>query len=574
MRTCEQAQVIDLPLAVHNAISNTRSENAVMREPAPQAAKACASAKALIAEQRYVDAERLLREASRRAAEADDCAGQYLTLQALAELLRSREQRVEAVPCFLHALAACRLGQGSADQLSRLEASLAFTLVNIGLPDEAAEHAAAALALAESTTRLDERIRALNAAALTNTRLGLFGAARSLYAQIIREGRGKAGAAAGERGRAMINLGVCMNDEARTLEPDDPRRVILLRRQIRCNRAALAAAVRPLDALAARLGSTEALVMLGRCDEAAAHLARLAPDVERIDDTELRAFATGLQARIALQRGDHAAAAVLSARAIEMFDAVDSKDEVPLLLEELSKAEEARGHLQAALAAERRAAAMRRARTKALDETRMKVVEARHRLELAHRAAEAQRTMEARIEQQRAQLKAQIEALSFAVRSDPLTGLGNRRMLAEVASVLQAPSGVPFSVALIDVDYFKQINDRHSHAVGDRVLQGIAEIVRNNCRPTDVPTRYGGEEFALVLPGMAHDVALRVCERLRRCVQDFDWASIGAGLEVTVSIGLAGDTCPADLSAVLARADARLYAAKAAGRNRVLFDEQ
>jgi diguanylate cyclase (GGDEF)-like protein len=544
-----------------------------MKEPTADCATSLDAAATLVGQQRHADAEGVLRDAVQRARSVDDAAGLYLSLQALAELLRSQERRVEAVPRFLDALSACRQAQGSADELGRLEASLAFTFVNIGLPDEATEHAAAALAMAEAMTRLDERIRALNAVALTNTRLGHFRSAKALYSQIVREGRGAGGAAQGERGRAMINLGVCLNDEARTLPPDDPRRAPLLRRQLRCNRAALTTALRPGNALAAMLNTTEALVMLGRADEASRQLAVLEPQLRDSRDTELRAFAIGLEARIGMQRGDADAAASLFGRAIELFDSIDSQDEVPGVLEELSKAEEARGRLPEALNAERRASAMRRARAKALGETRMKVVEARYELELARREAEAQRTLEARIDQQRAQLKAQTEALSQAVRTDPLTELGNRRMLQEVATVLGAPSAVPFSVALIDVDHFKRINDRFSHRVGDRVLQRIADIVRDNCRPTDVAARYGGEEFALVLPGMTRDVAGRVCERLRERIEAFDWASIRDGMAVTVSIGLSADLCPADLEEVLARADLCLYAAKEGGRNQVRTEE-
>lgn len=543
-----------------------------MKEPGADAAGALETAAALVATQRGADAEATLREAIRGARAADDRTGLYLGLQALAELLRSQERRVEAVPVFLEALAACRDASGSADELGRLEASLAFTFVNIGLADQASAHAAAALEMAESMTRVDERIRALNAVALTHTRLGHFRSARSLYSQIIREGRGADGPAQGERGRAMINLGVCLNDEARTLPDDDPQRARLLRRQIRCDRAALTTELRPGNALAAMLNTTEALVMLGELDAASRELDRLEPQLRDSRDTELRAFAIGLQARICMRRGHAAAAATLFRQALGLFDAIDSQDEVPGVLEALSAAEEARGRLADALVAERRASAMRRARAKALLDTRMKLVEARYELELARRAAEAQRTLEARVEQQRAQLKAQTEALSLAVRTDPLTALGNRRMLEEVATVLAAPSGVPFSVALIDVDHFKRINDRYSHRVGDQVLQRIADVVRDNCRPTDVAARYGGEEFALVLPGMARDVAALVCERLRGLIEAFDWPSIREGMAVTVSIGLSGDTCPADFGEVLARADACLYAAKHGGRNQVRSD--
>jgi len=543
-----------------------------MRAASVHASTACDTAASLIAEKRFDDAEAMLRDAAQRARADADAAGLYLALQALAELLRSRELRVEAVPVFLEALAACREAQGSADELGRLEASLAFTLVNLGLPDEANDHAAAALALAEATTRLDERIRALNAVALTSTRMGHFRAAKRLYAQIVREGRGAHGAAEGERGRAIINLGVCLNDEARTLEPDDPRRARLLRRQIACNKAALTTPLRPGNGLAAMLNTTEALLMLGRHDDACRQLAELDATLQASPDTELHAFAVGLSARVAMQRGDMEEAATLFKRALSLFDAVGSSDEVPGLLEALSQCEESQGQLGAALAAERRASAMRRARALALNETRVKVVEARYEIELARRAAEAQRTMEARIAQQQAQLRAQTDAMSLAARTDPLTGLGNRRVLEEMAKVLSEPSGLPFSVAVLDADHFKQVNDRFSHAVGDQVLRQIADILRDNCRPTDVAARYGGEEFVLVLPGMTRDVALRVCERLRERVASFDWNGIRAGLAVTVSIGIGGAVCPAPLNEVIERADSCLYAAKKGGRNQVRAD--
>ena len=150
-----------------------------MKEPTVEAAAARDTAASLVKARRFAEAEAVLRDAAQRARSAGDAASLFATLQPLAELLRSQEQRIEAVPLFLEALAACRDAHGSADELGRLEASLAFTFVNIGLPDQATEHAAAALALAETTTRLDERIRALNAVALTNTRLAISAAPRA-----------------------------------------------------------------------------------------------------------------------------------------------------------------------------------------------------------------------------------------------------------------------------------------------------------------------------------------------------------------------------------------------------------
>src|SRR5690242_9358099 len=98
-----------------------------MKPATEHATSACDAAASLIAEKRFGDAEAVLRGAAQRARAADDSTGLYLLLQALAELLRGRELRVEAVPVFLEALAACRRAQGSADELGRLEASLAFT---------------------------------------------------------------------------------------------------------------------------------------------------------------------------------------------------------------------------------------------------------------------------------------------------------------------------------------------------------------------------------------------------------------------------------------------------------------
>ena len=543
-----------------------------MDEPTVDAAAARDAARLLVEAKRFADAQALLRDAANQARSAQDWSGLYVLLEALGALLRNQEQRVEAVSVFLDALWACRQAQGSADQLGRLEATLAFTLVNLGAADQAAEHAAAGLALAESMTRLDERVRTLNAVALTNTRLGHFQSARRLYAQIVREAKGAAGQAQWERGGALINLGVCFNDEALTLDAADPRRAQLLRRSIRCAKAALRTSLRPGHALAASLNCADSLLLLGSADEASDLLAALEPELQASRDTELRGFATGLRARVSLQRGEHDAAARLFAAAIELFESVASYDEVPGLLEDLSKAEEARSDLCCALKAERRASAMRRARARALSQTRMRVVEARYELELARRTAEAERTLEARIDQQRAQLTAQADAMSLAAHTDPLTGLGNRRMLEGISNLLKAPSETPFCVALIDVDHFKRVNDNFSHMVGDQVLRQIADIVRENCRPTDVAARYGGEEFALVLSGMVRDVGARVCERLRDRIEQFDWATIRTGLAVTVSIGLTADVCPADLKEALARADSCLYAAKNGGRNQVRLD--
>jgi diguanylate cyclase (GGDEF)-like protein len=155
---------------------------------------------------------------------------------------------------------------------------------------------------------------------------------------------------------------------------------------------------------------------------------------------------------------------------------------------------------------------------------------------------------------------------------DPLTGLGNRRHLdRRCAELLPAArqASQPLALALLDIDHFKVINDRYGHAVGDRVLVMLAQLLRENMRTGDVLVRYGGEEFVIVLPGMSPDLAAEVCERLRERVAVYPWAGLcGAGAALTLSIGLSGAP-PHDLQALLLSADQALYQAKHGGRNRL-----
>jgi diguanylate cyclase (GGDEF)-like protein len=178
-------------------------------------------------------------------------------------------------------------------------------------------------------------------------------------------------------------------------------------------------------------------------------------------------------------------------------------------------------------------------------------------------------------EQSRLEAQAQrVRAAEFAesAERDPLTGLGNRRHLARrCAELLPAAEreARPLAVAQLDVDHFKQINDRHGHAAGDRVLVTLAQLLRDNTRNRDVLVRHGGEEFVLVMPGMALDSAAEVCERLRDCVASHHWdAAEVSGVAITVSIGLAAAPLY-DVGQLLHRADRALYRAKHSGRNRV-----
>ena len=163
-------------------------------------------------------------------------------------------------------------------------------------------------------------------------------------------------------------------------------------------------------------------------------------------------------------------------------------------------------------------------------------------------------------------------------RTDLKTGLLNaaawqEEAAAEITRAVRAR--VPLAMALLDIDYFKAVNDTHGHLAGDQALRAVAGVVKAQLRGYDIAGRFGGEEFAVVLPHTRADQARRIAERLRTAVAAADVGAsetgrCGTRVRVTVSVGVA---CLADtgagLQALLAAADAALYDAKAAGRNRV-----
>ncbi len=157
-------------------------------------------------------------------------------------------------------------------------------------------------------------------------------------------------------------------------------------------------------------------------------------------------------------------------------------------------------------------------------------------------------------------------------QEDPLTGIANRRCftqrLAAEIEVAQAV-GQPLTLAVGDLDHFKIVNDRLGHAVGDEVLRQSAALMRQMCRATDLVARIGGEEFALILPGMTRAAAVDFCETLRVAVETHDWHRVHPHLRVTLSIGLWQWDGLADVAELLQSVDTQLYRAKHEGRNRV-----
>jgi diguanylate cyclase (GGDEF)-like protein len=175
-----------------------------------------------------------------------------------------------------------------------------------------------------------------------------------------------------------------------------------------------------------------------------------------------------------------------------------------------------------------------------------------------------QRTIELKIANQRIEELAQL---------DELTGVLNRRHITKCLNDEMARaqrSNIPCSVAIIDLDFFKRVNDQFGHPAGDEALRTFAISIFANIRTIDKLGRYGGEEFLLILPDTVKDQAVRALDRLRSIISEVDWTAISGNLNLTMSAGIDSVRQSDSAGDILARIDIALYRAKDAGRNRVI----
>ena len=171
------------------------------------------------------------------------------------------------------------------------------------------------------------------------------------------------------------------------------------------------------------------------------------------------------------------------------------------------------------------------------------------------------------------ELKAANKRIEELAELDELTGSFNRRCIMrmlddEIARARRLKTSC--AIALIDLDWFKRVNDHYGHPIGDEVLRTFAIAVFANIRHIDRFGRYGGEEFLLVLPDTPDDEAVRTLNRLRTIIADLDWSAFSPGMQVTISAGVATLKPDETPETFLARADSALYIAKARGRNRIV----
>ncbi|WP_407314945.1 diguanylate cyclase [Pseudomonas sp. nanlin1] len=171
------------------------------------------------------------------------------------------------------------------------------------------------------------------------------------------------------------------------------------------------------------------------------------------------------------------------------------------------------------------------------------------------------------------QLHASHQQLQTLLSADHLTGLYNRGHWEDAVRhefARHQRYGHMAALMMLDIDHFKRINDEHGHLVGDRVIRAVADTLREHVREADIPGRYGGEEYAVLLPDTDSEGARVLAERLREAIEGLQLAHQGQGIAVTVSIGVADlGSSAADCSELIEWADRALYASKRAGRNRV-----
>ena len=205
---------------------------------------------------------------------------------------------------------------------------------------------------------------------------------------------------------------------------------------------------------------------------------------------------------------------------------------------------------------------------RALSRQVMAQLELRRSVAALEAAADERRRYQSQLEDYQQQLEAHLAQIAEQSVTDPLTGLRNRREFLNRLHEEVARShryGTPLSLAMIDVDNFKRLNDTFGHPVGDAALKQIGAALTATSRNTDLVARYGGEEFVVILPGTDPNGAFVLGERFRQGVEQ---ASMNQH-HLTVSVGVAS-LDGADADNLVSRADAALYCAKAGGRNRVV----
>jgi diguanylate cyclase (GGDEF)-like protein len=378
---------------------------------------------------------------------------------------------------------------------------------------------------------------------------------------------------------------------------DEPRRASILSnvsistRLLGRSEEAVASALQARD-LAARLGdghsrsSTQsnlalALAAAGRTDEAHAAFEEGRALHESLGEPFFLAEHLRAHGEFLVDQGDLAGAEEAVRRTLELASAIDAAALVQASHELLATIHKSRGEYREALEHFERFHEVARRIEQDVAARDLRTQKWQFELDRARREVEHERTERealavgyARLEALHVTLERQALELELRSRVDDLTGIANRMHFEHALGEEVARSrrhGTAFSIVFLDLDDFKAVNDGYGHALGDAVLRAVGGILRGAVRETDCAARIGGEEFAVVLTATAAEGAASVAEKLRRAIAAFAWDTLQPGLAMTASLGIAtSDEVDGDADRLMALADARLYGAKHAGRNRVV----
>lgn len=318
--------------------------------------------------------------------------------------------------------------------------------------------------------------------------------------------------------------------------------------------------------------AADALIDLGELDEARAVLKLGVKSAKTAGLGPSRASLELHLARVERLSGQHRLAAAHIAEALTLVNESQDQELLARVHLENSQLQEAQQHWRAALDFFKRYAETREAMLAAQADTRAQALAARVDVERNRVDAELARMRSAELERQVNHMAEEAGELKRQAQEDPLTGLANRRQFEARVAQLQGERTAeqPLVLMIGDIDHFKQINDRYSHATGDEVLRAIGRLLRERLRPHDAIARWGGEEFVVAFGGgLPLDQALKVADRLRMAIQRHGWPVVAPALEVTMSLGLAASLPGESMADTLLRADAALYECKKGGRNQV-----
>ena len=542
----------------------------------------------------YDEAERLATQARDAAASADYLRGQARAINNLGVIARRRGDPVRAVELFTRSLA-IQQQRGDAADIAMALNNLGFVYsTDLGDFEQSLQHHMEAVAIRERLNRPADLALSLNNIGVLYTSLGEHDRALEHLERALelREAHDSPLRAAG----TLSNIG-----EVLLAEGDATGALERFRRVLELREAAGARSA----AVEARINVGHALLELGRFAEADAALREALATAEELGENRSLVRVHQRLGQLETGRGRFARAQDHFDVALDRAQAMGARHLVEEIYGMVADSREAAGDFRGALAAHRAFKDLADRNVGDQKALRLATSQALYDAERREREIESllrqQAEQELAIERQRVirnvlailvlaallggsalyrwrsgRARVEAERLEHAARTDPLTGLDNRRAFLDLARIERARlhrSGRAAAVVVADIDRFKSFNDRHGHAVGDRVLRQVADTMRATVRQLDTVARWGGEEFVLLLPETDAEGAVVLAGKIREALLADPFLAGGRSEHLTLTFGVAAARPDQPVEEWVDRADRAMYQGKEAGRDRVVVAE-